>query len=245
MTTAEYISGALLAWAEIRGIRIERIQPGQPQQNAYVERYNRTVRYDWFGQTLFESVEAVQESATRWLWTYNHERPNMGLDGITPIRKLALAAQLHFWRQPRMGDYPRRYGMSETTPGFDRKNVGLYMNTTALLCLGSLTMVVRIVMGNPPAFVTDPVLSGWVYLASALVAAAAMVALKKSDLRGFYVFCAPVAAFVVAGFVSGFPAKPLWLMSIVNLTVLAFCIAMGDKADQNTKEKTIRFKLPW
>ena len=23
------------------------IQPGNPQQNAYVERFNRTVRYDW------------------------------------------------------------------------------------------------------------------------------------------------------------------------------------------------------
>ena len=88
----EYISGALLAWAEGHGIRIEHIQPGKPQQNAYVERYNRTVRYDWLGQTLFESVEEVQESATRWLWTYNHERPNMGLGGITPMQKLAQAA---------------------------------------------------------------------------------------------------------------------------------------------------------
>jgi len=32
----EYISGALLAWAERNGIRIEHIQPGKPQQNAYV-----------------------------------------------------------------------------------------------------------------------------------------------------------------------------------------------------------------
>ncbi len=40
----EYISGVLLAWAEQQGIRIEHIQPGKPQQNAYVERYNRTVR---------------------------------------------------------------------------------------------------------------------------------------------------------------------------------------------------------
>ena len=42
--------------------------------------------------TLFESIEEVQESATRWLWTYNHERPNMALGGITPMQKLALAA---------------------------------------------------------------------------------------------------------------------------------------------------------
>jgi len=41
----EYISGVLMAWAENRGIDINYIQPGKPQQNAYVERYNRTVRY--------------------------------------------------------------------------------------------------------------------------------------------------------------------------------------------------------
>lgn len=86
----EYISGALLAWAETRQIRIEHIQPGKPQQNAYVERYNRTVRYDWLGQYLFDSIEEVQESATRWLWSYNHERPNMALGGITPMQKLML-----------------------------------------------------------------------------------------------------------------------------------------------------------
>lgn len=88
----EYISGALLTWAEQHGIKLDYIQPGKPQQNAYVERYNRTVRYDWLAQTLFESIDEVQQSATRWLWTYNHERPNMALGGITPMQKLALAA---------------------------------------------------------------------------------------------------------------------------------------------------------
>ena len=88
----EYISGALQAWAQQRDIHIQYTQPGHPQQNAYIERYNRTVRYAWLAQTLFESIEHVQEVATRWLWTYNHERPNMALGGITPIQKLALAA---------------------------------------------------------------------------------------------------------------------------------------------------------
>jgi putative transposase len=88
----EYISATLQAWAAQRGIRIEYIQPGKPQQNAYVERYNRTVRYDWLGHYLFDSIAEVQEFATCWLWTYNHERPNMALGGITPKQKLALAA---------------------------------------------------------------------------------------------------------------------------------------------------------
>ena len=88
----EYISAVTLAWAAKRGIRIDFIQPGQPQQNAYVERYNRTVRYDWLAHHLFETLDEIQEFATRWLWTYNYDRPNMALGGITPKQKLALAA---------------------------------------------------------------------------------------------------------------------------------------------------------
>jgi putative transposase len=88
----EYISELLKQWAIERGIRLDFIQPGKPQQNAYIERYNRTVRYDWLAQYLFDSIEEVQDYATQWLWTYNHERPNMGLGGITPNQKLAMVA---------------------------------------------------------------------------------------------------------------------------------------------------------
>jgi putative transposase len=88
----EYISATLLEWAKQRDIRIEYIQPGKPQQNAYIERYNRTVRYDWLAHTLFESIDEVQDFATQWLWTYHNERPNMALGGITPKQKLALVA---------------------------------------------------------------------------------------------------------------------------------------------------------
>jgi len=88
----EYVSHLLRDWAAQHDIRIEYIQPGKPQQNAYIERYNRTVRYDWLGQYLFESIAEVQAFATHWLWTYNHERPNMALGGITPKQKLAMAA---------------------------------------------------------------------------------------------------------------------------------------------------------
>ena len=86
----EYISGTFIAWAERRVIRLDYIQPGNPQQNAYIERYNRTVRYDWLSHYLFESIDEVQNYATDWMWTYNHERPNMGIGGITPKQKSAL-----------------------------------------------------------------------------------------------------------------------------------------------------------
>lgn len=87
----EYISGVLLNWSQEQGIELHFIQPGNPQQNAYIERYNRTVRYDWLSQNLFSSIAEVQEQATNWLWHYNHERPNMGIGGITPNQKLMAA----------------------------------------------------------------------------------------------------------------------------------------------------------
>ena len=88
----EYISATVTQWAERQRIRLDYIQPGKPQQNAYIERYNRTVRYAWLSQYLFETIDEVRDFATRWLWSYNHERPNMALGGITPMQKLALAA---------------------------------------------------------------------------------------------------------------------------------------------------------
>lgn len=88
----EYISGELQRWAAQHDIRINYIQPGKPQQNAYVERFNRTVRYDWLTQYAFDSLAEVQEFATQWMWIYNHERPNMALGGITPKQRLAMAA---------------------------------------------------------------------------------------------------------------------------------------------------------
>ena len=88
----EYVSGTLMAWPEKRGVRLEYIQPGKPQQNAYIERFNRTVRGEWLGQYIFETIEEAQDQATEWLWTYNNERPNMGIGGITPAMKLKTAA---------------------------------------------------------------------------------------------------------------------------------------------------------
>lgn len=88
----ENISGLIHAWAERLGIRLEHIQPGKPQQNAYIERYNRTVRYEWLSQYHWEDLDEVRLFATQWMYNYNHHRPNMALGGITPKQRLAMAA---------------------------------------------------------------------------------------------------------------------------------------------------------
>lgn len=84
----EYMSHELKNWLNKQGIKHQFIEPGKPQQNAYIERYNRTVRYDWLNQHLFNHIAEVQEHATKWLWLYNHERPNMANGGIPPCYKI-------------------------------------------------------------------------------------------------------------------------------------------------------------
>ena len=45
----------------------------------------------YFRFTLsYRDIEELQNRATQWLWTYNYERPNMGIGGITPIQKRKL-----------------------------------------------------------------------------------------------------------------------------------------------------------
>ena len=58
----EYISGKLLIWAEKRKIAIQHIQPGQPQQNARLERYNRTARQEWLDQYIISRFSPGRSS---------------------------------------------------------------------------------------------------------------------------------------------------------------------------------------
>lgn len=87
----EYISQGLVDWANEHQITLMYIQPGRPTQNAYIERFNRTVRHEWLDMHLFESIEQAQYLATEWLWTYNNERPNSAIGGVPP-RQLLQAA---------------------------------------------------------------------------------------------------------------------------------------------------------
>jgi len=81
----EFISHEFTAWAKKHEIRIDYIQPGKPQQNAYIERHNRTIRHSWLSKHLFDTLEEVQAYATEWLWFYNHERPHTANGGKPPL----------------------------------------------------------------------------------------------------------------------------------------------------------------
>jgi putative transposase len=80
----ECISGEFVAWAEENGMIIQYIQPGEPNQNAYIERFNRTYREEVLSLYLFESLDEVREVTYWWRISYNEERPHDSLGSLTP-----------------------------------------------------------------------------------------------------------------------------------------------------------------
>lgn len=88
----EFISTRLMSWAQGHGVLLDFIQPGQPAQNAYIERFNRTYREEVLDFYLFQSVKEVREITQRWITCYNQERPHDALNGMSPAA-YRLAAQ--------------------------------------------------------------------------------------------------------------------------------------------------------
>ena len=80
----EYISGQLLRWAEDRGIAIQHIQPGKPQQNGFVESFNGRLRDELLNETLFGNLAQARQIIEDWRIDYNSERPHTSLNGLTP-----------------------------------------------------------------------------------------------------------------------------------------------------------------
>ena len=64
---------------------IQYIQPGKPNQNAYIERFNRTFREEVLDQHLWASIDDVREAAWWWMLEYNEERPHDSLGDMTPV----------------------------------------------------------------------------------------------------------------------------------------------------------------
>jgi putative transposase len=81
----EFLGEAFAQWAKAAGMAIQYIQPGKPNQNAYIERFNRTFRDELLDRHLFTRLEDVREAVYWWMLEYNEERPHDSLGDLTPI----------------------------------------------------------------------------------------------------------------------------------------------------------------
>ncbi len=83
MTSAKFVS-----WAEQHGIELRYIQPGKPNQNAFVERFNKSVRQEVVDAWLFDSLAQAQQILEQWRIEYNTVRSHESLGKKTPLAYL-------------------------------------------------------------------------------------------------------------------------------------------------------------
>lgn len=80
----EFISKALDEWAYRRQLQLRFIQPGKPQQNAYIESFNGKFRDECLNEHWFLSMHHARKIIAAWREEYNGERPHSSLDYLTP-----------------------------------------------------------------------------------------------------------------------------------------------------------------
>jgi putative transposase len=72
-------------WCTAHSVAIHYIQPGKPDQNAYIERFNRSYRTEVLNAHLFESLAELRAMTDTWLRIYNCERPHDSLGRVPPL----------------------------------------------------------------------------------------------------------------------------------------------------------------
>lgn len=80
----EFCSRAMLTWAHARGVQLFLIEPGKPNQNAYIESFNGRFRDECLNEHWFTSLPHAKVVIESWRREYNEERPKKGLGGLTP-----------------------------------------------------------------------------------------------------------------------------------------------------------------
>lgn len=80
----EFCSRAVLSWAHARGVQLFLIEPGKPNQNAYIESFNGRFRDECLNEHWFTSLMHARVIIEAWRREYNEERPKKSLGGMTP-----------------------------------------------------------------------------------------------------------------------------------------------------------------
>jgi putative transposase len=85
----EFISKRFQLWLKNQSIHWEQIKKGSPQENCFIERFNRTAREDFFNAELFSNIADTQQKADDFVFDYNSNRPHESLQNKTPLEYAA------------------------------------------------------------------------------------------------------------------------------------------------------------
>jgi putative transposase len=72
----EFIGKAMLTWAHRRGVTLRTIEPGKPNQNAYVESFNGRLRDECLNEHWFTSITHARTVIEAWRREYNEASLN-------------------------------------------------------------------------------------------------------------------------------------------------------------------------
>ena len=81
---SEMTSLLFTQWCAENGVTIRYIEPGKPNQNAYIERFNKSYRNEVLDPHLFSCLTQVRELSWAWMISYNEERPHESLGNLPP-----------------------------------------------------------------------------------------------------------------------------------------------------------------
>ena len=81
----------MIAWAHERAVSLRLIEPGKPNQNAYVESFNGRLRDECLNEHWSTHLLHARTVIETWRREYNAERPKKALGDLTPA---AYARQL-------------------------------------------------------------------------------------------------------------------------------------------------------
>ena len=81
----EFISRSFRKFCCRHRIRHRRIEPGKPQQNSYIERFNRSYREDILDLYIFKNLCQVRDLTADWQSEYNNDRGHDSLGGKSPV----------------------------------------------------------------------------------------------------------------------------------------------------------------
>jgi len=80
----ELTSRAILKWANDNDVDWHYIDPGRPQQNAFIESFNGSLRDELLNEELFDSLDDARKKLALWRYDYNQVRPHSSLGNQTP-----------------------------------------------------------------------------------------------------------------------------------------------------------------
>ena len=81
---SEFTSNVMNARAYDHKVEHIFIDPGKPMQNGYIESFNGKFRAECLDQHWFRNLSEAKKIIEDWRLEYNHIRPHMSLDNLTP-----------------------------------------------------------------------------------------------------------------------------------------------------------------